>query len=327
MSGTDIVWSLVGVVTTAAVTVTTVRVRRTRADTDKRTRESAAKTRAVMTASDRSRVVAGRVAKAAVSATALLTVASFVLSYAHLASVAHANGVPGGFRTWMWPGTIDTFIVIGELLILHCALVLVQGVSWWGWGLTVGGSLASIGFNVAGVGPDAALLEYATAAAPPVAALFAFGALMHQVRQHVSAMSAPADTTSDAPDTSGHEVPAVADADTVVVSAPPRPLSAPADTVSAPPVAVMTAADTSGHEPVAVTTPADTTSAVADTVTDITSARVDARTRERNERVAHVSALVSAGKELNSQTVADMYGLTTRSGRRILSLAREKVSA
>jgi Protein of unknown function (DUF2637) len=135
------------------------------------------------------------VAAFAGAATMLLTVASFVLSYAHLQTVAVRNGVPAGFHAWVWPGTIDTFILVGEALILFCA-VAGLGRSLWGWGLTIGGSFGSIGFNVLGVGSGASRMEYAVAGAPPVAALFAFGALMHMVRMYVRLVSERPDTVS-----------------------------------------------------------------------------------------------------------------------------------
>ncbi|MFE6316392.1 DUF2637 domain-containing protein, partial [Streptomyces rochei] len=113
-----------------------------------------------------------------------LTAVAFWLSYAHLAEVAGAHGLGHATdRQWAWPGTLDAFIVAGELLMLRAGL---QGrTDWWAVGLTVAGSAGSIGLNVAGVGGDAAFLDYVVAAVPPTAALLAFGALMRQIHRAV----------------------------------------------------------------------------------------------------------------------------------------------
>ncbi|MER7396953.1 DUF2637 domain-containing protein [Streptomyces sp. NPDC000151] len=114
-----------------------------------------------------------------------LTIAAFWLSYAHLASVAESHGLATSpVRRWAWPGTIDLFILAGEVLMFRAALRHVT--DWWAIGLTVAGSLGSIGLNVAGVGTDAPLLDYVVAAVPPSAALLAFGALMRQVHTLVT---------------------------------------------------------------------------------------------------------------------------------------------
>ncbi|MEU6115060.1 DUF2637 domain-containing protein [Streptomyces sp. NPDC047117] len=107
------------------------------------------------------------------------------MSYAHLASVAESHGLAASpVRRWAWPGTIDLFILAGEVLMFRAALRHVT--DWWAIGLTVAGSLGSIGLNVAGVGTDAPLLDYVVAAVPPSAALLAFGALMRQVHTLVT---------------------------------------------------------------------------------------------------------------------------------------------
>jgi hypothetical protein len=112
--------------------------------------------------------------------TIALTGAAFWLSYEHLAEVASHNGLEDD-RGWAWPATIDLFIVIGELLVLRASL---QGErDWYAISITAGGSLASIGINLAGVGENASRLEYIVAGVPPVAALLAFGALMRQVHK------------------------------------------------------------------------------------------------------------------------------------------------
>lgn len=110
--------------------------------------------------------------------TAALTAVSFWLSYEHLHDVSAAHRLHGA-RAWAWPATIDTFIAVGELLILRASLM--RRVDWWAIALTSAGSMGSIALNVSGVGTTAPLLDYVVAAVPPVAALLAFAALMRQV--------------------------------------------------------------------------------------------------------------------------------------------------
>lgn len=115
--------------------------------------------------------------------TVALTGAAFWLSYEHLHDVADGNGLDG-IRAWAWPGTVDLFIVAGELLILRAALR--DRFDWFAYLLAAVGSLGSIALNVAGVGKGADPLEYIVAAVPPSAALIAFGALMRQVHEHLA---------------------------------------------------------------------------------------------------------------------------------------------
>lgn len=125
---------------------------------------------------------------------AALTAAAFWLSYAHLAEVAGQHGLAKSpERQWAWPGTLDAFIVIGELLMLRAGLRKVT--DWWAVALTAIGSVGSIALNVAGVsgtGTDPVpVLDYVVAAVPPSAALLAFGVLMRQIHQHVAPPAAP----------------------------------------------------------------------------------------------------------------------------------------
>lgn len=114
--------------------------------------------------------------------TVALTGGAFWLSYEHLHDVAAGNGL-SGIRAWAWPGTVDLFIVAGELLILRAALR--DRFDWFAYLLAGIGSLGSIALNVAGVGAGAALMEYIVAAVPPVAALLAFAAVMRQVHERL----------------------------------------------------------------------------------------------------------------------------------------------
>ncbi|WP_052744594.1 DUF2637 domain-containing protein [Streptomyces odonnellii] len=150
-----------------------------------------------------------------------LTAVAFWLSYAHLADVAKTNGLAASpARSWAWPATLDLFIVGGEVLMFRAAL---RGVTdWWAIGLTVAGSLGSIGLNVAGVGADAPRLHYVVAAVPPSAALLAFGALMRQVHHLVAAST---DDTTPAPAIEPEPAPA---AEITVDRAPdPEPVPEP----------------------------------------------------------------------------------------------------
>lgn len=128
--------------------------------------------------------------------TVALTAGAFWLSYAHLHQVAAGHGMAGEqIRPWAWPGTIDLFIAIGELLTLRASLA--HRVDWWAVGLTVIGSGGSIALNVAGVGAGASTLDYVVAAVPPVAALLAFGALMRQVHDFLSTRAPEADPSNE----------------------------------------------------------------------------------------------------------------------------------
>lgn len=112
-----------------------------------------------------------------------LTAVAFWLSYEHLHDVAAAHGL-SGVRAWAWPATLDTFIVIGEVLILRASIM--RTVDKWAIFLTVVGSVGSIVLNVTGVGTDGGRLDYTVAAVPPVAALMAFGILMRQLHRALS---------------------------------------------------------------------------------------------------------------------------------------------
>jgi hypothetical protein len=121
----------------------------------------------------------------AIGAAAIITAITgiaFWLSYHHLHDVAARNGLGiDPARAWAWPAVLDLFYLAGELLILRASYL--RTVDPWAIALTAVGALGSIGLNVAGVGAGAPALEYVVAAVPPVAALFAFGALMRQLHQ------------------------------------------------------------------------------------------------------------------------------------------------
>ncbi|MCD9877038.1 DUF2637 domain-containing protein [Streptomyces guryensis] len=150
-----------------------------------------------------------------------LTMAGFWLSYAHLAEVAGQHGLRSSpARRWVWPATLDAFIVAGELLMLRAGLRRVT--DRWAIALTATGSVGSIALNVAGVnGTGSAgtvpLLDYVVAAVPPTAALLAFGVLRRQIHQLVDQ---PAGHLDPAPAQTS-EPPVTAPAEPVQPAAPP----------------------------------------------------------------------------------------------------------
>ncbi|MFF0704976.1 DUF2637 domain-containing protein [Streptomyces tendae] len=153
--------------------------------------------------------------------TVALTGAAFWLSYEHLHDVAAANGLDGA-RAWAWPGTVDLFIVSGEILMLRAALQ--RRVDWFAVVLAATGSLGSIALNVFGVGGGASALEYTTAAVPPSAALIAFGALMRQLHGALAPVPAvPEPAAEDVPAPEPETVPVPVS----LTKAPPVP-AAPA---------------------------------------------------------------------------------------------------
>jgi len=143
--------------------------------------------------------------------TIVLTAGAFWLSYQHLHDVAAAHGLRDA-RAWAWPGTVDLFIVVGELLILRSSLA--GRVDWWAITLAASGSLGSIALNIAGVGWGEPQLTYVVAAVPPVAALLAFGALMRQVHEYLARTATPGSAEQAQPDEP--------------IRAPEQPVAAPA---------------------------------------------------------------------------------------------------
>lgn len=181
----------------------------------------------------------------AASVITALTAAAFWLSYAHLAGIAGEHGLGHSpARQWAWPATLDLFIIAGEVLMFVAALKGKR--DNWAIGLTVAGSLGSIGLNIAGVGSHAEKLDYIVAAVPPSAALLAFGALMRQVHHFIVSLS-PEDTApsrdegqSDVPgdmspvrDTTSAPVPAPVSPESVVPAPSVPALSRPAVAVPA----------------------------------------------------------------------------------------------
>jgi hypothetical protein len=356
-------WLIVAFVAMAIVAAVVAMATRGHVATDKPQVKESVATDTATVMDDKARRLAVTVAVLAGVATVLLTVAAFVLSYAHLEGVAVRNGVPAGFHAWVWPGTIDTFIIIGELLIFLAAIAHL-GFSWWGWGLTIGGSAASIAFNVLGVGADAPPMQYAVAAAPPVAALFAFGALMHQVRRYVSMatprVSVATDTDMAAAVTAlmatPPATPVMAMATTpetvaMVTAIPPRPTVAPVamatDDVATPRVSVAkrvagVATDmATAMDKALVATDTMTMTALmgrpyTPTVATATPAvkRVATAKRKRKQPVivdtamamATITDMIADDPDTNGFDVATRFGISDRTGRRLLAMAKGSAS-
>ncbi|MGW4648060.1 DUF2637 domain-containing protein [Kitasatospora sp. NPDC004289] len=133
---------------------------------------------------DRARAALG-LAIAAALATIGLTAVAFWLSYEALHDLATDHHLSGP-RAWAWPATLDSFIVVGELLVLRASLL--RRVDWFAIGLVALGSAGSIVLNVVSVGKVDPITQV-VAAIPPTAALLAFTALMRQIFR---ALAAPA---------------------------------------------------------------------------------------------------------------------------------------
>lgn len=240
-------------------------------------------------------------AAGASAATILLTAAAFWLSYEHLHDVASGNGLDGA-RAWVWPATVDLFIVIGELLLLRASLG--HRVDWWAIALTASGSAGSIALNVAGVGAHAPLLGYVVAAVPPVAALLAFGALMRQVHERL-AVPAEVENSRDT---------RIAEPAAVLVERVPAP------PVIKVPEAVPHLALDKAWKPRALPVP-ELPPAPAP---ELTAAEWIARQHKvRPDQIRAVAELLAEQPALSGKAIGDHLGTTDRYGRRVLAAAKE----
>ncbi|MDX3458416.1 DUF2637 domain-containing protein [Streptomyces sp. ME02-8801-2C] len=255
-------------------------------------------------------------ASGAAVVTVALTAAAFWLSYEHLHDVADANGLDG-IRAWAWPGTVDLFIVAGELLILRAALR--GGFDWFAYLLAGVGSLGSIALNVAGVGAGADRMEYIVAAVPPVAALLAFAAIMRQVHERLAGHSEPIKL-----DVIQHETaPEVTDLVDVIHEVPPAPEPAP---VVIPTATALTAApflwesvSPEKTDQVTVAVPAETARQVV--TESVTLTPSDLR---RKARSLHREAVRSTRRPVTIKALQDELGLSRREA---TELRREVVEA
>lgn len=246
-------------------------------------------------------------ASGAAAVTVALTATAFWLSYEHLHDVADDNGLEGA-RAWAWPGTVDMFIVAGELLILRAAL---RGrFDWFAYLLAGVGSLGSIALNVAGVGWGASPLEYVVAAVPPVAALLAFAAVMRQVHERLA----------------GHaeepEVTAPVTAPVTVERIKVEPLK-----VATPPVIELPASSplwdefltTDATSKMTAAVPAETPRQVVTEV--VTRTAADLR---REARKLHKQVVTSGGRGVTIDQLREEFGLSRREA---TDLRREVVMA
>jgi hypothetical protein len=126
---------------------------------------------------------------AAAGATIALTGVTFWLSYEALHDLAAGHHLTGR-RAWAWPGCIDAFLVVGEVLILRASLL--RRIDWLAVALVALGSVGSIVLNVVSVGARVDHTTQVVAAVPPVAALLAFTALMRQIYRALTAKPDPA---------------------------------------------------------------------------------------------------------------------------------------
>lgn len=156
-----------------------------------------------------------------------LTGVTFWLSYEALHVLAAGHGLQDQ-RAWAWPATIDTFIVIGEVLILRASLL--GRVDWLAVTLTASGSVGSIVLNVASAG-EVDRMTQVVHAVPPCGALLIFTALMRQIYRALTAPARPTDPARTVVErTAPVDVPLTA---VTVPALPPRPATPPA----LPPVA------------------------------------------------------------------------------------------
>lgn len=94
---------------------------------------------------------------------------AFAESYRGLFLWAVHHGVPGIWAA-VWPLTVDSFVVAGELALFLALVDTWSGWSRvWPWAVTVGGLAVSVAGNIGHVGA-VQLADRLTAAVPPVAA-------------------------------------------------------------------------------------------------------------------------------------------------------------
>jgi hypothetical protein len=108
------------------------------------------------------------VAVAVVSTAA--TVAALSESYRNLLMWAIHHGVPAPF-SWVWPVTIDSFVILGELALFVALLDHWSG--WakaWPWLVIAAGLSASVAGNIGSLGAAPTWPSRLTAAASPAAA-------------------------------------------------------------------------------------------------------------------------------------------------------------
>ncbi len=196
---------------------------------------------------DRSKAALGLAIGAALVTIALTSVA-FWLSYAALHDLAVGHHLAGD-RAWAWPATLDSFVGVGELLVLRASLM--RRVDWFAVTLTALGSIGSIALNVVSVGARVDLVTQIVAAVPPVAALLAFTALMRQLHRAL----APAAPVGPEPERVPVEraeqplTPVNTTADAPLPAMPPMPALPPAVVYADPRCQIIRALYRPGHRP------------------------------------------------------------------------------
>lgn len=155
--------------------------------------------------------------------TIALTGVAFWLSYEALHDLAAGHHLHDA-RSWAWPGAIDAFVIIGEVLILRSSLL--HRVDWLAVLLVGSGSGTSIVLNIVSAGGQVDATTRVVAAVPPLAALLAFTALMRQVyRALAPAIEQAPVTPVDAP--SAVEVTREQPTEQPPVNAPAEPVIPP----------------------------------------------------------------------------------------------------
>ncbi len=108
-----------------------------------------------------------------------LTGAAFVLSYSALRALAGANGIAANL-TWLWPLTVDGFLIVASLAVLRNSLLGERAL--YQWSLVGLFTALSIGFNILHAPRN--YTAQVIGAVPPVALFLAFELLMGQLRSN-----------------------------------------------------------------------------------------------------------------------------------------------
>jgi hypothetical protein len=104
---------------------------------------------------------------------AAATAAALAESYRNLYEWAIHHHVFPGFA-WAWPLTVDSFVVIPELVLFVAMVDIWFGWSKvWPWLVIAGGLSASVAGNIGSLGTSPTLTDQLTAAASPTAAFVA----------------------------------------------------------------------------------------------------------------------------------------------------------
>jgi len=108
-----------------------------------------------------------------------LTGAAFVLSYSALRALAGRHGIAANL-TWLWPLTVDGFLIVASLAVLRKSLLGERAL--YQWALVGLFTLLSIGFNILHAPRNS--VAQIIGAVPPVALFLAFELLMGQLRSN-----------------------------------------------------------------------------------------------------------------------------------------------